>query len=760
MKVHSKPSLNGSILAVSLVTALLLYFYGPVFFSPGDYLLAGKGDGLKNYYSFMYHVAHDEGVNEFKGMNYPYPELFIYTDGNPLLAAFIKWTEPYFGLSAHSIALYNLSILLALPLAALFFSLTFRKLGVSTVCNGLFTLGIVMLHPQVERMGGHTTLAYLWVLPMVIYAYLKVRTHLNPIRQSIVFGLLILASFFLHPYLGTVSCAFLGLALIVDLFQLRKGTIKAVNVGSVAIMSIVPLLCFLAYSKLIDPVSDRVPIPWGFFKSQSELQSIFLPHSGPLHKLFTSLYSGLGIDWPKQNWEGLAYVGFTAVLTGVWWLVHFIKNRQSIQFGYWTSLWVAGVVLLLFSFCIPFRWGGVFLDILDQFSIIRQFRALGRFTWPFYHVAVLSALIFIYRKSIRSEKKLLKVLPFAAALLMIAEGWETHQKMGAEVSKYAQPFSPEEPLLKGIDHSNYNAILSLPHFQVGTDYYAANSPHEVVRESMLLSYETGLPLISSMMARSSMSQTIDKVGLYEWGRATNPIAQDLPIGDKYIVVADTNALTDMHRNILSLARPLKAVLPGVSLYEIDCAALLINQWDSIRERAQVLKADTLRSAAGEYPNAAVHFDGFQQEENTSEEGFYSSRAKSGHRNGYFSLAEIQADQIAWGEPHELLLWVKGNRIENNGIIVITEKEPSDGSEHWDHLTGLNRFIATRGEWHLSRLIFTPKRKGGLKLLIFGDWHDRQELTVDRLLVRKVDQEVFSEEDGVLWWNNLPIPIED
>ncbi|MBK6881985.1 MAG: hypothetical protein IPH05_03360 [Flavobacteriales bacterium] len=48
--------------------------------------------------------------------------------------------------------------------------------------------------------------------------------------------------------------------------------------------------------------------------------------------------------------------------------------------------------LLLFAFCIPFK---DFPELLDHLPILEQFRATGRFTWPFYFVITVTALFLL-----------------------------------------------------------------------------------------------------------------------------------------------------------------------------------------------------------------------------------------------------------------------------------------------------------------------------------------------------------------------------
>ena len=77
---------KGLILTVTISLAFLLTFYGNILSSPNSVLFTADGDGIKNYYTYAYHIKNDSSFNHFEGMNYPYGELVVYTDGHYALA--------------------------------------------------------------------------------------------------------------------------------------------------------------------------------------------------------------------------------------------------------------------------------------------------------------------------------------------------------------------------------------------------------------------------------------------------------------------------------------------------------------------------------------------------------------------------------------------------------------------------------------------------------------------------------------------------
>ena len=105
------------ILLVLLSTIITLCFYYPIVFHPNDYLFSNEGDGIKNYFTYCYHIKYDHNFIDFEGMNYPYGEHFLYTDCHPVVANFIKpiaGISPIF--SEYSIGILNFMMILSVYL--------------------------------------------------------------------------------------------------------------------------------------------------------------------------------------------------------------------------------------------------------------------------------------------------------------------------------------------------------------------------------------------------------------------------------------------------------------------------------------------------------------------------------------------------------------------------------------------------------------------------------------------------------------------
>lgn len=92
-----------ALLAFAISFLILFFFYHEVILHPNDYVFSDGGDGIKNYYTYLYHAKYDSLFFEFSGMNYPFKENVVFTDAHPLLSYLIG----KLGLANYGIGIVN-----------------------------------------------------------------------------------------------------------------------------------------------------------------------------------------------------------------------------------------------------------------------------------------------------------------------------------------------------------------------------------------------------------------------------------------------------------------------------------------------------------------------------------------------------------------------------------------------------------------------------------------------------------------------------
>ena len=168
-------------------------------------------DGLKNYFNPMYYLKYDPWSWHFSGMNYPFGEHLVFTDGQPLFTFLLKGLQELgINVADHIPAIFNLLMFGSILLGML---LLFR-LGKYYALPDWYAIPVAVLigafSPQLHRLAGHYALAYVFVIPLYWYLLLKVfpQSKAPDIRFA---GLLSIALFLcslIHVYYVMIGSLF------------------------------------------------------------------------------------------------------------------------------------------------------------------------------------------------------------------------------------------------------------------------------------------------------------------------------------------------------------------------------------------------------------------------------------------------------------------------------------------------------------------------------------------------------------------------
>ncbi|MEO0472319.1 MAG: hypothetical protein AAF206_22030, partial [Bacteroidota bacterium] len=233
-------------LIVLLCSLIVLWiFYGEILLSPNQYWFHDEGDGVKNYFTLAWHVKHDVSALDFEGMNYPFGEHVLYTDGHPALG----WILRLLPVEIPPIGLINLLMLLSMPLLAVVLFGILRKHGLPDWFAGLATLAIMMLQPQLFRMTAHYSLAYAFAFPLNWWIWWRFHEAERKYLWSGILAGVLLFWLFIHPYLGMMSIFFVGAAFLVE-WPVKERPWG--RIGHLILQCAFPILFLLLFLKLTD----------------------------------------------------------------------------------------------------------------------------------------------------------------------------------------------------------------------------------------------------------------------------------------------------------------------------------------------------------------------------------------------------------------------------------------------------------------------------------------------------------------------------
>ena len=588
-------------LAVALLLlahlAVLLARVGPVLGSPTEYLLTPGGDGIKTYFALLYYVQFDHGV-QFTGMNYPNGELLLYTDGLPLLAWLLKAWKTVFGLSlGGTVAALNCTVLLAsLPASPLVFALL-RRCGVGRWFGALAALCIVLLSPQFHRLAGHLTLTMPFAVPLLWYLQVRLvaagsaTSRARWLAGYLVAGLLlglVHPYYLLHALLLPAATAVVQAAQQVGR-QRRWWVVPAWLLAA----AVLPLLLFRAGLAVLDHAPDRPTNPYGFLVYHANFASVFGPVIEPFATVFKFIF--------RTNdpiFEGFAYVGLPVVLGLLLWgargVAHLLRRRPGLVLRpvlpapLRATVW-AVVPILLFSMGWPFVFAR-FEGLLDYLTPLKQFRSLGRFAWIFYYVAaVLAAMQYWQLYRFLRQRRAARLGQVLLGALLVVWAFEAKYQLeaitrplkdnGVASTFIGAPNNYYELMAQAsANPDNYQAILPLPYYSVGSEKFDIGASGVTAFEGFRASLNLHLPLAAVMMSRSRSETTLRLLELFSSDLTPKSWPATLPSRKPLLVVASRqDSLRPAEKALLRRGARRLLATDQVTLYELPLTAFDTNR---------------------------------------------------------------------------------------------------------------------------------------------------------------------------------------
>jgi hypothetical protein len=728
---------RGLLLTLVLGTAVLFLFFGPLLKDPNRVFFSSNGDGLKSYVGAIYHLERDTTLFRMNAMNYPYGEMAFFTDCQPMITNSVKILSDI-GLDFRSyiVGIINLFMLLSIVLGALFICLIFLELKVSWWFSALASVGICMLSPQIGRLGGHFSLSHLMWLPMLVWLLMRFDKSKSYLL-SIFVGLVTFLAAGMHMYFfalfGFLFLFYWCHALYIKQFNFRNYR----WILHLFIQLILPLILVQLIVGFNDTITDRTTHPWGFYNYRANPASVLLPIGKP----YATFLSNFKL-FQNMEWESFAYVGLVSLIgfiSGIflmirriikkeqWWQV---SQHRLINVFFWAS-----VASLLLSFSIPFNMGLQFL--LDYLGPIQQLRALARFSWVFFYL--INILVFFGIFSLMKKGLPMKILAVFALVFLYYDGYLNVKVYAAILNNRVAELedlsnaSPENDWVSKIDASQYQAILPLPYFHVGSENVWVEPKCDILRQSFIGTLKSGLPSMGVMLSRTSLSQTYKSLALVSNQVSPILLLNDLPNKKPLLLMVDNCNNLTVPENKLVQHSSLLWKGPKFTLYKLQ-----IEQLDSVAlEGARQYKNEMSAIYAGKPDSMQVlYYNGF--ESNKTESPFHGNGAFTGEIKNWNRILEQKLRNGMPGDTCEILFWVKGYETDlmPRSIFEFVQKI---GEETVDYkYDQFQHFFCTFDKnWMRIRIPFVLKSSNDFVTVAIRNADlTHFQLVVDDVLVRK------------------------
>lgn len=744
-----------AIAAYTLTLAVLAIFWGPVLRSPNSYMFNTDGDGLKNYFTVAWHVKHDTSAFQFQGMNQPFGEQIDYVDAQPLLANTIRAVTKVFpSVADDTVGVVNLVVLLGFAAAGLFLFLCLVEFGCPKWISLALAVGMALMVPQVMRTNmAHYSLATPWVMPAVLYFFLRLRRSTGTWPWAAAMAFLLFALYRHHAYLAIMASAWLWLRWAIGL--LRK--VDRPWRWSLLIAMVVPLVLHVSIGLLTDHHTDRTAHPTGFTEYHTTWAGIFHPENLVRSPLAQAL-----IGARSEDLEGLCYFGLgnwlmlitLAFLTP--WLVraHRREAAQQIPPVHWPgeSMLMLGCSLPLLAFAFGFPFDPHHLDLLWDLPLIRQFRATGRFSWPFWTALSLftASMLAAAARTLSGRWRWAALAPLLLApALFLYEGSYFQACLADKATGSPNLFNRRDldptfrTLLDDVPKGQFRAILPLPFFHNGAEELMLPVDGPGFYAAQILAYHTGIPMLASSGGRTSLWETRELIGLLAPGSYAHPLANRFKPTDRFLVLWSGAALPHEDQDIFDrttfLARSGPYELRSITVEELftDHRAAILAETRTARDSMHFVRGWWFSNE-----DTLLRYRSFDNE--PPAEHVYQGRSALQCINKDFTvLVDLGEGVLDTGKNYVASLWLYNRGpMRAHLFFGIDDIDPKTGKGEWLHYVDGRFSRILDGDWSFVELPFQSHGVDHHLRLFVTSWPAVADTTwIDEVLVRPADTHV-------------------
>jgi hypothetical protein len=744
---------NSLYIVILLTFAFTVYFYSPILFSPSKFLFSDTGDAIKNYFCYDWHIQNDTSYINYTGTNYPYGENHGYTDGNPLLGNFIK-TFPF--LKSYSIPIFNLSIILSFIVCAIILFKIFQEFKIQPLLAIIASVGITILCPQAFRISGHLALSYDFFIPLTIYLLLLFENRSRKLYYSLLLSFSILCYFFIHPYLGMISSSFVFIYMLLKLFLDLRNYKKLIL--PFFLQGILPVILFFAYTKLTDTHTDRTTEPYGFLYFPANIESVFISTLPPFRHFLSQIYK-----IKQQNWEGIAYVGIVSLAVFLYLPVFLILHRKKLKAHFQSHvnsktlllIGMSSIVLLLFSMTYPFRWNLEWL--LDYLLIVKQFRAPGRFAWVFYFFATIFSTILISKYFLRNTKENIRLFFCSIILaLFIVEGIPYHLMLKKYLFvknsfNYEYTDTELKEIISFMNKRKAQAIIPVPFFHIGTDYYTLIGTDKIKRAAFIVSFHTKTPLMAGFTPRTSISESTKLMGILGSDLLEKDLKADLKSHQNFYILNSKENLLEDENEFLSKGHIVYET-PGYLLKEVSFEELFFDGAPNKiaffeKHRNQLVRNDKFFLNDSSYFKF-IDFDSLPNK-------VFSGEIKETHL-----IYKIPSNSLEKNKRYEInfLYELQNDQDINNEVIIVQKTQGTDSvisERNISSMPNIGKGVT------IALLSFKAEHPENEYLIYLKGRNDsKKTFAIDNFMIRRKDVDVYRKvflkdcTDSVLILNNF------
>ena len=752
------------LLTVLAAVCVVVYALSYIALEPWHILPDVGGDGAKNNFTYLHHSTLGKGY-WFDGMNYPYGEHIVYTDAMPLLSVFFasigNVTVPT------ALAVLWVLVSMSVVVAIVFISRILLQFNVPPLSAIVFSCLIGIFAPQLLRLLGHYALSYACFVPMVFYWTLRYHRS-KAMRYAVWLYVAGVIFAFLHPYYAAMLLVWTGAYTVGYFVCYRQPMLQRAKHTVPLLVAVVGVLLTVALTmRLTDPITDRPVTPFNPMEANTHIKQIFSSSFSPWWQI--AQRNGL-VGKLTEGGEGYTYPGLVVLVavisTWVWAVWQWRKRREIATVIYpdgFERIWLfMAALILLFSMGVPFIWNMMWL--MEYLSFFKQFRAMGRFSWSFYHIIAVYGVVLLHvlwRRLLGQGKVAMGYgLLVVCALIWVVEvsGYTNYSRKVAQEATYKYDFMNskneqtwtqflQEHQLKGDD---FQAVLILSFFHVGSEKLWVGSGAWSNTLGTRAAMQLQLPIVDVMMSRSSWGQTKGQVRTVAGPFADKPLLRDIPNRKPFLLLHFDEDKLDVDQQYLLLASDYLGHFSQCHVYACYPDRIAANDKkmsDSVAAILPVMSgADTCVGGGVWYYE---HYD-----DGGSKEKLYGAGAANAISGDDTLIATIPMTGVVDSQLFEFSVWVLLGDKDPKSPHFALSMEDSNGKQMWEVVILTKESVDNYNMWfRASEYFVVPAGCKQIKCKLLNN-PNPSYLAMDELMLRPASSMILSKQpDGRAMVNN-------
>ncbi|MCG8696607.1 MAG: hypothetical protein MI922_01025, partial [Bacteroidales bacterium] len=375
---------------------------------------------------------------------------------------------------------------------------------------------------------------------------------------------------------------------------------------------------------------------------------------------------------------------------------------------------LSSIPLLLFSFGLPFKHIGLEW-VLDHLKGINQFRSVGRMSWAFYYGITLFCIgIFnswISRSQNKVQRIIFLVIAYAGISFYIFESshYHKHARNITKIApnKFKNNHIPREvsDIITHIDPKKYQSILPLPMFYHGADNFSQSGTGKIMKNAMLVSYYSGLPMLANQTTRTSNSECRNIIQLIAPHYYKKEIKSDTDSSKPFLVLHSNETMSGHERDLLQRSTLIHSN-NELSIYELTYDSLFKHNPAEELAVFQKIKPMLIEKNGFMFSDTNHYFFFNGYEDNITENSFEGKGMLVHDQSQNIQLVQMPPHSLKKETEYVLSFWIynnghnSGQRLTDIHAILVEEK-----TGRWLGALNPSRNPIINGNWTLAQYQF-------------------------------------------------------